>query len=278
MDTKAFIIAVTALFATLNALAREKEGYASAGIKVSYEYHFFTVRGTEVRRPMILTFNNDKSKFYNPDTNRIDSICNSPEGRAEYDKYINSIEWTRETIKNMPARWEKMYVEKNRVNNEMTVYDTVAGEDRYNYTEALGDIDWELADSVSNILGYDCLMAECDYHGRHWTVWFTTEVPVSEGPWKLHGLPGLILKAEETDGFFEFTATGIESYENVIEPVYEKSRYEKTDRIELYKTKRIIDENFGGFVSARFGTTLPSDMKSTQMAKEYDYIETDYRE
>ena len=225
---------------------------------------------------MILTFNNEKSKFYNPDTNHIDSICNTPEGRAEFEKYIKSIEWTRDNIGNMPARWEKMYVEKDRVNNEMTVYDTVAGEDRYNYTESLGGINWELTDSTSEILGYGCQMAECDYHGRHWTVWFTTEIPVSEGPWKLQGLPGLILRAEETDGFFDFTATGIESYDKDIEPVYEKSRYEKIDRIELYKTLRIIDENFGGFVSARFGTSHPTDVRSTQIKRDFDYIETDY--
>ena len=264
------------LFAALDVLAKGETENPRAAVKVSYEYHYFTARGYEVRREMILTFNNAGSKFYNPVTNRIDSICNTPEGRAEYEKYIGNVVFTRENIGSVPVRWEKMYVEKDRVNNEMTVYDTVAGEDRYNYTESLNEISWELADSVSNILGYDCQMAECDYHGRHWTVWFTTEIPVSEGPWKLQGLPGLILKAEETDGFFDFIATGIESYGKDIEPVYEKERYEKIDRVELYKTKRLIDENFGGFVSARMGVSLPNNMTSTQMKKGYDYIETDY--
>lgn len=252
--------------------------YAQKGnLKVSYDYHYYSAKGTEINRPMILTFSNNKSKFYNPDTNRIDSICSTPEGKAEYEAYVNSINWTTDKDKPTLIRWEKMYVEKDRINNELTVYDTVAGEDFYRYNEELGGIDWELTDSIADILGYSCNMAECDYHGRHWKVWFTTEMPVSEGPWKLHGLPGLILKAVEEDEQYEFTATGLEKFEKDIEPVYQNNRYEKIDRIELYKTKRLIDENFGGFVSARTGTAHPTNMKSTKMKKDYDYIETDYR-
>ncbi len=159
----------------------------------------------------------------------------------------------------------------------MNVYRYRCGEDRYTYTESLAGINWELTDSVTGIMGYNCQMAKCDYHGRHWTVWFTTDIPVSEGPWKLQGLPGLILKAVENDEMYEFTATGIEVYEKDIEPVYEKDIYEKIDRKELYNTKRLIDENFGGFVKARTGVSLPQNMKATQMKKDYDYIETDYR-
>ncbi len=63
----------------------------NSNIKVSYDYHFFTSRGYEVNRPMILTFSNVRSKFFNPDTNRIDSICNTPEGKAELEAYVNSV-------------------------------------------------------------------------------------------------------------------------------------------------------------------------------------------
>lgn len=246
-------------------------------IKAEYDYHFYTVRGTEVHRPMILTSSATRSKFYNPDTNRIDSICNTPEGKARLEAYINSVIWTRENSDKYPARWEKMYVEKDRNKNRMTVYDTVAGEDRYYYDEDLGGIVWDVRDSTENILGFDCIMAECDYHGRHWTVWFTSDVPVSDGPWKLNGLPGLILKAHEDSGQYEFTAVGIENYEWEIEPVYEKERYAKIDRKELLQTQRLVDENMGGFISARTGINLPKKMRSLEINKEIDYIETDYR-
>lgn len=249
--------------------------YGQQAVKVEYDYHFYTVRGTETQRPMILTSSNSRSKFYNSNTNRIDSTYNSPEKHAAFKAYINSRAWGIND--ELPTRWEKMYVEKDWDKNEMTVYDTVAGEDRYNYNEPLAGISWEMQDSTETILGYECLMAECDYHGRHWTVWFTPEVPISDGPWKLNGLPGLILRAQEDSGQYGFTAVGIENYEKEIEPVYQKFLYEKIDRKELLQTKRLIDENMGGFISARTGIDHPKNMKSVQIFKQLDYLETDYR-
>lgn len=251
--------------------------HGQKAVKVEYDYHFFTVRGYETHRPMILTASDKKSKFYNPVTNMIDSTCNTPEGKAEYEAYINSVSITRDNIKSIPIRWEKMYVEKNRTDSILTVYDTVAGEDRYYYNEPLAGMNWEITDSVDVVLGLECQTAECDYHGRHWTAWFTPEVPLPDGPWKLNGLPGLILRAKEDSGQYEFTAVGIENYHKEIEPVYELSLYEKIDRKELLQTKRLIDENMGGFITARTGIDHPKNMSSLMVKKTYDYIETDYR-
>ena len=66
-------------------------------------------------------------------------------------------------------------------------------------------------DSTKNILEYECVLAESDYHGRHWIAWFAPEIPVDAGPWKLLDLPGLIMEAVDSTGQHHFTATGIES-------------------------------------------------------------------
>ncbi|MBD5311420.1 MAG: GLPGLI family protein [Muribaculaceae bacterium] len=53
-----------------------------------------------------------------------------------------------------------------------------------------------------------------------WEVWFVPELPISAGPWKLCGLPGLILYDEDKDKEFIFEATGIETDTDEITPVY----------------------------------------------------------
>ena len=34
------------------------------------------------------------------------------------------------------------------------------------------------------------------FRGVEWRVWYTDEIPSSAGPWRLRGLPGLIIKAD----------------------------------------------------------------------------------
>ncbi len=53
------------------------------------------------------------------------------------------------------------------------------------------------------------MRATTHYGGRDWTVWFTLEIPFSVGPWKLWGLPGLVLRAEEVQGMFSFICTSV---------------------------------------------------------------------
>ena len=72
--------------------------------------------------------------------------------------------------------------------------------------ERIEPIDWKYLDGDSVILGHDCLKAEGMFRGHKWTVWFTPDVPMEYGPWKLRGLPGLILYAEHDSGFFKYEA------------------------------------------------------------------------
>lgn len=65
--------------------------------------------------------------------------------------------------------------------------------------DTLVNFDWELQDETKTILGYTCQKAICTFRGRKFEVFFTKELPFSDGPWKLSGLPGLILEAFSED-------------------------------------------------------------------------------
>jgi len=58
------------------------------------------------------------------------------------------------------------------------------------------EIAWTLTDDTLTIGGYYCQTATCKFRGVEWHVCYTEEIPSSAGPWRLRGLPGLIVKAE----------------------------------------------------------------------------------
>jgi len=81
----------------------------------------------------------------------------------------------------------------------------------YHYQEDMPQLDWQLEDGDTVIVDYPCDKASTTFRQRHWTVYYTSECALDEGPWKLCGLPGLILYAEEDGGNFSFSCIGIES-------------------------------------------------------------------
>lgn len=61
--------------------------------------------------------------------------------------------------------------------------------------ENISDIDWQLHEESKQLGSFLCKKATCKFRGREWTVWYAPQIPVNHGPWKLQGLPGLILEA-----------------------------------------------------------------------------------
>lgn len=81
--------------------------------------------------------------------------------------------------------------------------------DDYFYEEDMPQFDWQRLDDDTVILGYKAYKARADYRGRTWTVYYAPDIAVGDGPWKLCGLPGLILYAKESESVFSFEAIGI---------------------------------------------------------------------
>ncbi len=104
----------------------------------------------------------------------------------------------------------------------------------WQYTEDWEKPRWELLDSAKTILGYECQLAQTDFRGRRWLAWFTPEIPIHDGPWKLCNLPGLILEAYDSARDYEITAYGMISPKDIMVGFFD---YGDKDRI---TTKRDI--------------------------------------
>ena len=279
-----YILLILAIFTVTTGSSAKVKEYPRAEIKVGYDYHETFVRGSDgiIKKsiPFILLANKEQSKFYNPSTEYKDSLDSTPQGRAlrrqmlnaAIDKYMQSRD---RGAMDAIVYHTFLYIFRSVPKNEMTVYDK-AGLDHGYYTEPLGEIQWEIGDSTKTILGYECVMAETDYHGIHWTAWFTPEVPIQEGPWKLTGLPGLILEASETTGQHSFIATGLENTNKEIVPVYPKRQYEKMSRIEMLKQLRNYCDHSNSINEAATGIKFGSDHKKSKEEAKIDFLETDY--
>ena len=62
------------------------------------------------------------------------------------------------------------------------------------------NFNWEFDENRdTTILEYSCQKATCKFAGRTYKAWYTTEIPVSEGPYKFRGLPGLIVRIADVN-------------------------------------------------------------------------------
>ncbi|WP_309608204.1 GLPGLI family protein [Flavobacterium sp.] len=60
-------------------------------------------------------------------------------------------------------------------------------------------INWKIEKETKKIGTFLCKKATTSLRGRKYIVWFATEISLPYGPWKLTGLPGLILEAYDTN-------------------------------------------------------------------------------
>ena len=107
----------------------------------------------------------------------------------------------------------------------LTYTDVLHNDFFFCYEESIPTFSWELADGDTIIIGYPCHKAVCKFRGRTWTAWYSLDLPFDNGPWKLGGLPGLILAASESRHEFSFVATGIEQMRQTATICFQPKRY-----------------------------------------------------
>lgn len=115
-------------------------------------------------------------------------------------------------------------------------------EDNFFYSQDLNLFDWKILEDTKVYLNYQCQKAVTLFAGREFFAWFTTEIPISEGPYKFNGLPGLIVELYDSEEDYIFNLIGFEKMAPIIPIKFKLRNYIEIDRKKLlelwYEYKR----------------------------------------
>ena len=144
----------------------------------------------------VLDIKDGKSLYLNYELARYDSIIiASMENSAKFANF----DWDN-FYKNPPKNSVKIIKE----NGIVTQKEVIGEVQNYNYVEKI-NFNWTLSNEFQKIENYNTQKATTDFGGRIWNAWFTTEIPINDGPYKFFGLPGLIVKIEDSEKEYSWT-------------------------------------------------------------------------
>lgn len=144
-------------------------------------------------------------------------------------------------------------------------------------------IKWEIQNEFKKINIYNCQRAKGQFRGRNYIVWFTSDIPISLGPWKLNGLPGLILEASDSKNMFHFYADKIILFinENIIDVsgfLYKNYITPLTEWEKLLNSMSKISEEISEKIKSSLprGVNIIKNKKSKTILNIDEQLETNY--
>lgn len=169
-----------------------------------YEYKFITdsTKKVDVKSELLVLDLNDKgSKFCSYEKFRADSVMH-----VELDKQVKA-QSNNVLVNNTYKGSNRYLVEKSYPDFKTIIYSAIGGDD-YKITDDR-KMQWKILPVTETLGIFKTQKAETTIFGRKWTDWFTTEIPVQDGPYKFHGLPGLIVKIQDKTQSHIFELKGV---------------------------------------------------------------------
>ena len=154
----------------------------------------------------------------------------------------------QEAYLHMPTVWT------GYPNGQTTVREFIFPHDYEGY-ESMPDIAWTLTDDTLTVSGYLCQQATCKFRGVEWHVRYTEDIPSSAGPWRLRGLPGLIVEAQSEAHTFRLA-----ELRNEASPITAPEQRPDVQRIKYAKLLKHRNEIFGNRQYAKNPTYYVPDL------------------
>ncbi|MDR1091417.1 MAG: GLPGLI family protein [Prevotella sp.] len=234
----------------------------------------------QVADTMTLDIGPKKSVYYDGTRIKRDSVFNKMMSSGLNPSNIKSISVLKDqdasvldgkggTTFESSSRGETAKLYKNRQDMEVIITDREDAQ-WYKCTEKNTSQQWDITSDTLTVLGYLCQKATATFRGRSYEAWFTPEIPVNDGPWKLYGLPGLILKASDAENLFSFGIIGLEQLQTPVNIDMAEEEYINCSRKDLAKVK--AKQNGGMVLNINGGNVT---LISKRNKNEYLQLETE---
>lgn len=161
-------------------------------------------------------------------------------GKAQTHRFIYDVEYKKDSTQNVTTKENyhldiepkivkyyprDFFVGDSLVTNNLSITDGSkfntshiithkSGSTDYDYYDVLENVvlklsskntqNWKLTNEKKKIKDLNMQKATTNWGGRNWTAWFTTDIPFQEGPYKFHGLPGLITELYDDKNNYKF--------------------------------------------------------------------------
>ena len=203
-----------------------------------YEYKFVsdsTKKDVVASEMMFLDITKNSSKYYSREVYVQDSIM-----RADLEKQMKA-GVSNFNIKRNDAKGKVRYKVTQDYQKNKTYLNVRIGSDSYKVLEDRV-LDWKILPEKEKIGNWEAQKATTEFGGRKWTAWFCEEIPLSDGPYKFKGLPGLIVKISDADNSHVMELKGSTKFASPMEENMESAVTTKNGAI----TKTVVvGDGFG---------------------------------
>ena len=196
--------------------------------KISYDLNVKVSENNHINEEMVLLLNQNESVYTSQNKIKNDSV-------KRYYLINKDLQGFQSYILNNDKKnlinyfiWKK---------NSDYIYQIKSGLKIVQYKNSLPQLNWQIINNSSEeILGYKVQKAETVYEGKKYYAWFSTEIPINNGPFVFNGLPGLILKIQNEDSSYVITVKGIKNETNLFPELEKGKKVIETKKENFYKT------------------------------------------
>ena len=126
--------------------------------------------------------------------------------------FLSDLNFLKSFLKNNGFYFSEIkssYLLNEDQNTIQLIYNINLGERFYSVKEPKIKLNWVLKKETKTLLNYKCNSASLKFKDKEYTAYYTTKIPINEGPWKYRGLPGLILEIKSLDNKIDFKVSSI---------------------------------------------------------------------